>query len=199
MKRIFFFALVALAFVSINMERRAPASHAVFAQQERKGEAKASAVAVDASPVVVRELDLEGLKKLLQRDGTKSPARPRLINFWATWCVPCREEFPDLLHIEADYSKRGLEMIFISMDDPADIKTVVPEFLREMKAEKIPTYLLNVPDPIPAIEAVDAKWEGAIALPITFLFDAQGKLVFKTTGRVKPAELRPLLDSITKN
>jgi thiol-disulfide isomerase/thioredoxin len=198
MKRIIFFALAALALLSINMERRAPTSHAVFAQQERKGEAKASAVVAGATPLVVRELDLEALKKLLQRDGTK-PARPRLINFWATWCIPCREEFPDLLSIEAEYNKRGLEMIFISMDDPVDIKTVVPEFLREMKAEKIPTYLLNVPDPIPAIEAVDAEWKGAIALPITFLFDAQGKVVFKHTGRVKPAELRPLLDTIFKN
>ncbi len=198
MKRIFFFTLAALALVSINMERRAPQTHAVFAQQERKGEAKASVVVADAPPVVVREIDLEGLKKLLQRDA-KTLARPRLINFWATWCVPCREEFPDLLQIEADYNKRGLEMIFISMDDPTDIKTVVPEFLREMKAEKISTYLLNVPDPIPAIEAVDAQWEGAIALPITFLFDAQGKLVFKTTGRIKPAELRSLLDTIFKN
>ncbi len=146
---------------------------------------------------MVRELDLEGLKKLLPREGTKD-ARPLLINFWATWCEPCREEFPDLVSIEADYRKRGLELAFISMDDPTDIKTVVPEFLSEMHAGKLQSYLMNLPEPELAIKEVDPEWKGAIALPVTFLFDAQGKIVFRHRGRVKPAELRAALDTLIK-
>jgi thiol-disulfide isomerase/thioredoxin len=191
MKRLLLLALGALAFISINLERRAPHAHAVFAQQARKAETSAAAEAP-----TVRELDLEGLKKLLQR-GAGKDARPLLINFWATWCEPCKEEFPDLVRIEADYQKRGVEMVFVSLDDVLDIKTSVPQFLREMHAEKIPSYLLNVSDPEPAIKAVDAEWAGA--LPATFVFDAQGKQVFKHTGRIKPAELRVALDALLKN
>lgn len=195
MKRYAFFAFIALAFISISMERRVPGAHAAFAQEKRKAEPVKAEPTPAESPTIVRELDLEGLKKVLQRSATKD-ARPLLINFWATWCEPCREEFPDLVRIEADYQQRGLEMVFISLDDMEEIKTGVPQFLRQMKAEKIPSYLLNVPDPEPAIKAVDTEWQGA--LPATFLFDAQGKLVFKHTGRIKPAELRAALDRVVK-
>lgn len=142
----------------------------------------------------VKEVDLDGLKKLLAR-GSKNP-RPLLINFWATWCDACREEFPDLVNIEAEYGKRGLEMIFVSLDDPSEVNTLVPQFLREMRAEKIPNYLLNVPDPEPAIKAVDTAWKGA--LPATFLYDTQGKIVFRHTGRIKPVELRAAIDRVVK-
>lgn len=192
MKRFLWLALGALVLISSGMERRAPFAPVAQAQQQtRKAEA-----AQAETPILVRELDLEGLKKLLQRgDGVE--ARPLLVNFWATWCEPCREEFPDLVRIEADYQKRGVQMVFVSLDDTTDIKTAVPEFLREVHAEKLPSYLLNVPDPEPAIKAVDTEWKGA--LPATFLFDAQGKIIFKHTGRIKPAELRAALDTITKN
>ena len=139
----------------------------------------------------VREIDAEGLKKILQRS-EKNP-RPLLINFWATWCEPCREEFPDLVQIEKDYKARGLEFVTISLDDPADIKTSVAQFLRSMRAPA-PAYLLNVPDPEPSIKMVDATWGGA--LPATFLYDGQGQIVYKHMGRVKPAELREALEKV---
>ncbi len=137
----------------------------------------------------VREIDLEGLKKLLQLD-PKDP-RPLLINYWATWCDPCREEFPDLVKIDADYRPRGLNFIAVSLDDPADIGTAVPQFLREMKAA-MPVVLLNVNDPESAIKAVDPAWDGQ--LPATFLYDKEGKVVFKHFGRIRPDELRMAID-----
>jgi thiol-disulfide isomerase/thioredoxin len=142
---------------------------------------------------VVREVDLDGLKKLLQR-GAGEGARPLLVNFWATWCEPCREEFPDLVRINRDYDERRLDFITVSLDDPEEIETSVPEFLREMKA-LMPSYLLNVADPETAIQFVDPEWKGG--LPGTFLYDASGRLVFKHTGRVKTAELRAAIDKVT--
>ncbi len=142
----------------------------------------------------VKQIDLDGLKKLLVRDSKKS--RPLLVNFWATWCEPCREEFPDIISVDADYRKRGLDVILISLDDPSDISTSVPAFLGEMRANKIPSYLLSVPEPDLAIKAVDVDWKGQ--LPATFLFNSKGEIVYKHTGRIKPVELRSALDKVVK-
>ena len=137
----------------------------------------------------IRQIDLDGLKRLLQRDPKDS--RPLLVNFWATWCDPCREEFPDLVKIDADYRAKSLNFVAISLDDVTDIKTAVPQFLKEMKAT-MPVVLLNVNDPEPAIRAVDATWDGQ--LPATFLYDKQGIIVFKHFGRIQAAELRAAIN-----
>src|ERR1700682_2326341 len=89
----------------------------------------------------VREIDLEGLKKILQRD--PKDTRPLLINFWATWCDGCREEFPNLVKIDNDYRKQGLNFISVTLDEITDIKTRVPDFLKEMQAQ-MPVGLLTV-------------------------------------------------------
>jgi thiol-disulfide isomerase/thioredoxin len=144
-----------------------------------------------AEPADIREIDFEGLKKILQRD-PKDP-RPLLVNFWATWCDPCREEFPDLVKLDADYPAKRLNFVAVSLDDISDIKTAVPKFLKEMNAT-MPVVLLNVNDPEPAIRAVDAKWDGQ--LPATFLYDKNGTVVFKYFGRIKPEELRNAIDKL---
>jgi thiol-disulfide isomerase/thioredoxin len=137
----------------------------------------------------VREIDFEGLKKILQRD--PKDTRPLLINFWATWCDPCREEFPDLVKLDADYTAKRLNFVAVSLDEVSELKTTVPKFLKEMKAT-MPAVLLNVNDPEPAIKAVDEKWDGQ--LPATFLYDRDGKVVFKHFGRIQPDELRAAID-----
>lgn len=153
---------------------------------------KRAAGTADASDTLaVREIDVLALRELLQPN-TKQP-RPLLVNFWATWCDPCREEFPDLVRIDADYRARGLEFITISLDDTSQINTNVPQFLREKKAS-MPAYLLNTLDPDAAIEMVDRAWRGA--LPATFLYDARGQIVFKHMGRVKAAELRAAIEKV---
>ncbi len=147
-----------------------------------------------AGPADVREIDLDGLKKIIQRDTKDS--RPLLVNFWATWCDPCREEFPDLVKVDSDYRTKGLNFVAVSLDDVTDIKTAVPQFLKEMKAS-MPVVLLNVNDPEPAIKAVDAAWDGQ--LPATFLYDKDGKVVFRHFGRIQPTELRAAIDKVTSN
>jgi len=137
----------------------------------------------------VREIDLDGLKKILQRDSNDK--RPLLLNFWATWCDPCREEFPDLVKLDSDYQNKGLNFIAFSLDDITDIKSEVPKFLSQMKAT-MPVVLLNVKDPEPAIKVVDPTWDGQ--LPATFLYDKDGKIVFKHFGKIKPDELRVAID-----
>ena len=143
----------------------------------------------------VQQLDAAQLTARLKQQATESnKARPVLINFWATWCVPCREEFPDLVEIDAKYRPRGLDFFTVSVDELELITTDVPAFLREMKATAIPAYLLNAPDPAAAIDTIDKTWTGA--LPATFLFDKSGKLGFKHTGRIKPAELNSAIEKL---
>jgi thiol-disulfide isomerase/thioredoxin len=139
-------------------------------------------------PAVVA-VDASGLQALLKRDD----AKPLLVNYWATWCDPCRDEFPDLVKVDADYRSKGLDFIAVTLDDLADIKTGVPKFLREMHAQ-MPVYLLNLSDPEPAINMVDPKWGGA--LPATFLYNAKGEVVYKSLGRIKVDELRAAIDKV---
>ena len=141
---------------------------------------------------VARAIDAEEMQRLLRRDGN----RPLLVNYWATWCDPCRDEFPDLVKIDKDYRAKGLDFIAISLDDLSDIKTAVPKFLQLMKA-KMPVYLLNVADPEPAINLVDREWGGA--LPATFLYNNKGEVVYKHFGRVKTDELRAAIEKVMSN
>ena len=122
-----------------------------------------------------------------------SAGRPLLVNYWATWCDGCREEFPELVKIDETYRAKGLDFISVSLDDAKEIKTEVPKFLKLMKA-RMPAYLLNVSDPEPAIRAIDAEWAGA--LPATYLYDAQGQVVYKHFGPITPAELRAAIDKV---
>jgi thiol-disulfide isomerase/thioredoxin len=142
----------------------------------------------------VQEINADGLKKILERDQTQP--RPLLINFWATWCGPCREEFPDLVRIGDDYRARNLDFVIISLDDPSEIKTGVPRYLRRMHA-RMTAFLLNENEPDPAINAVDPEWAGS--MPATFLFDGGGQVIYKHIGPINPEELRTELDKVTSD
>jgi thiol-disulfide isomerase/thioredoxin len=159
-------------------------SFAALGQTRRKPAAKPTKVAV-------QEIDFERLKLLVRRDPTKS--QPLLINFWATWCDPCRDEFPDLVRIESHYRPRGLQFAAVSLDDRTELTTGVPAFLRQMRAQ-VPAYLLVAEDPEPAIVYMDADWSGS--LPATFLIDGQGKVAYKHFGRIKVRELRAAIDQV---
>jgi thiol-disulfide isomerase/thioredoxin len=128
-----------------------------------------------AGPPVTR-IDLEGLKGLLKPDG-----KPRLINFWATWCDPCREEFPELVKVDAA-NKGKIDFITVSLDDLADISTWVPKFLKEMNAT-MPAYLLHAVDESAAITTVSKDWDGD--LPFTILIKANGEVAYFKKGKIK--------------
>lgn len=170
---------------SASSQQKPPASKQPVEKKKATGDTKVEAITVE-------ELDEAALARLLRPEGATAERAPLLVNFWATWCDPCREEFPDLVKIDDDYRPRGLQFITISLDDVSDIKTSVPEFLTRMRARRAPAYLLNANDPETAILGVDKDWRGE--LPATFLFDRTGQLVFTHKGRIKPAELRAAID-----
>jgi thiol-disulfide isomerase/thioredoxin len=155
--------------------------------QKRKG----SAAKTNKPVAVVAPIDTEALKSLL----TEQRGHPLLVNFWATFCDPCRDEFPDLVKIDHDFRPRSLEFVTVSLDDASEIKNEVPKFLDSMKAT-MPAYLLDVVDPEPAINFVDPRWQGS--LPATFLYNQKGEVVYKHIGRIDPAELREAIEKVVK-
>ncbi len=92
------------------------------------------------------------------------------IDFWATWCGPCRESIPHLVHLYKTYHGKGFEIIGISVDK-VDLD-LVPRFAKSM----------DIPYPI-AIAPTDLERQyGVTALPTGFLVDKNGKIVQKTVG-----------------
>lgn len=130
---------------------------------------------VSISPKVT-QVDEVTIKDLLKPNG-----KPLLINFWATWCIPCREEFPDLVELDKKF-KGKIDFITISLDDPAEIDRDVPKFLAEMKAE-MPTYLLRTPDENAVIASISKDWAGG--LPFTVLYNEKGELIHFKQGKIK--------------
>jgi thiol-disulfide isomerase/thioredoxin len=141
-------------------------------------------------PPVVKQINEVALKQLIKPNG-----KPLLINFWATWCDPCRDEFPDLVKLDNEY-KGKIDFITISLDFPEDIATTVPKFLAAMKAE-MPTYVLITPDETAAIGSVNKDWQGG--LPFTILYDKDGNTTFLTQKVVKLDVIRLEIDKLIKS
>ena len=143
-----------------------------------------------AAPTV-KQVDFAELKTIIKQSATAK--RPLLVNFWATWCPPCREEFPDLVKIDNDYRGKNLDFVAVSLDDLADKDGDVVKFLTEMKAT-MPAYLLKTDDEEAAIKAVAPDWRGG--LPFTILYDASGKAVYSKMGGVKADVLRKEIEKV---
>ena len=180
---IFVFAQIFSAELHAQKRRRAPARTA-------KKKAPPKRATAESNLPKVTQIDTLALKNLLKREGEN--AKPLLINFWATWCDPCREEFPDLVKIDADY-KGKIDFITISLDYLSEINGDVPKFLAQMKAE-MPAYLLKTADESEAIALVSKDWQGG--LPFTILFDASGREIYVRQGKIKVETVRAEIDKL---
>jgi len=135
-----------------------------------------SLVAADLKPV-----DEAGYGKLVA--GAKG--KVVLVNFWATYCVPCRKEMPQLVALEAKLRAKGYQFVTISADEPEQLKDAAA-YLDKLKVPA-PVYVRKAKDDDKFVAAIDGKWSGA--LPASFLYDKTGKKVRAFFGEVKVAEL----------
>jgi thiol-disulfide isomerase/thioredoxin len=99
-------------------------------------------------------------------------ARATMVNVWATWCAPCRAEFPALLRVARARQSQGLRLVLVSADFP-DQLPAVREFLRAHGVRD--TSYIETGEPMAFIDALEPTWSGA--LPATFVYDADGKPV----------------------
>jgi thiol-disulfide isomerase/thioredoxin len=108
----------------------------------------------------------------IRAEVTKAGAAAVLVNVWATWCSPCREEFPDLLHVARELAPKGLRVILVSVDFPGE-EPEVRKFLTSQGVD-FPTFIRTGKDET-FVDGLEEKWSGAI--PATFVYDGNGKLV----------------------
>jgi thiol-disulfide isomerase/thioredoxin len=125
---------------------------------------------VFAKPITIKPIDADGLKKAIASE----KGHVVVVNFWATWCIPCVQEFPALVHIQRRYGRDGLVVFAVSADVRRDVPGKVLPFLRRQHAD-FPQYLQHSEDPQDFIDAFDPSWYGD--LPRTFIYDRSGHLV----------------------
>ncbi len=112
-----------------------------------------------------------------------------LVDFWATWCAPCREEMPQLVRLSRDLKPKGLRLVTVSCDEPED-RTKAAQFLAQAGVSE-PGYLKQAAEDEAFINLVDKKWSGA--LPALFLYDRSGRLVRTFTGETEMPVLEEAL------
>jgi peroxiredoxin len=113
----------------------------------------------------------------------------RLINVWATWCVPCVQEFPDLVYINHMYRDRGLQLVTVSSDDAVN-KDKALAFLQKKQASGL-NYIYSGDSKYKMIEAIDPKWQGA--LPYTVLIEPGGKIIYSKEGAIDLDTLKKVI------
>lgn len=94
-----------------------------------------------------------------------------LLNIWATWCGPCRDEFPELVRLENEYKGRTLDIVGISVDEKKDVDSKVIPFLKQQKAN-FRTFINGFDKDEDLIDFVDKSWQGDI--PVTVIYDKNG-------------------------
>jgi thiol-disulfide isomerase/thioredoxin len=132
-------------------------------------------------------------EKMLQEFISSRNGKYLFLNVWATWCIPCREEFPDLIKLAELYKTKGVEFAGLSVDYPDEIESKILPFL-EKNPVNFPIYVQNFKDKENAINLLNEKWSGAI--PATFIYGADGSQLHFLLGKHSYEEFQQVLQSL---
>ena len=120
-------------------------------------------------------LTVAQLKNLISKDSGSVV----LLNIWATWCKPCKDEMPRLLQLKKKYQSAPFDLILVSADDIDQIDSVIKPMLSELGVG-FPTYIIHDSTDDAFINGMNSDWNGA--LPTSFLYSKQGNLVDMMVG-----------------
>lgn len=113
-------------------------------------------------------LDKNGIASLIEQRSGKI----LVLNIWATWCQPCKEEFPDLNTLADSLQNKNAEVIALSVDYPDEIDTKIRPFLKSVRS-RLKVFVADVENQDEIFSLFKSDWSGAI--PATFIFDESGK------------------------
>lgn len=127
-----------------------------------------------ATPPDPQLIDAQGYQKLVQQYRGK----PLVVTFWATWCEPCRDEYPMLNELAKQYAPQGLKVVGVNLDDEGDI-ILMRRFIARYKPI-FPNYRKKPGEEGPFRDAVLPGWNGS--LPASFFYSKDGQRVGQFVG-----------------
>lgn len=141
-----------------------------------------------ASTVIGKEIEL-ALKDPFGTEQRLSSLKGRIVvlNFWATYCIPCRTEMPDLAALQNEYAALGVQVIGASTDEPKDRDKVL-QFVKETK--------VNFPVWMGASAADMIRFGLGTALPGTVIIDREGRVAKVISGVIDKAAVRKQIESM---
>ena len=150
-------------------------------------EAKADTGSHPAEPVVTFK-DLQG--KDVTLDSLKG--KVVLVNFWATWCDPCREEIPWLIEMQQAYGPKGFTILGLAMDEEG--KSVVEPFVQKEKFNVNGTPTSMIYPILLGNDAAADKFGGLLGYPTSVLISRDGKQIKRVTGIIDKDEISKLIE-----
>jgi thiol-disulfide isomerase/thioredoxin len=117
--------------------------------------------------------DFERVDAAQIRSHIQSASRPyTLVNFYATWCKPCKVELPELIDLQNDKTSQ-VNVMLVSMDEPEVVENKLASFLQDQKVD-FPSYVVEG-DPEALVKAFHPEWDGYI--PVSMVFTRDGEII----------------------
>jgi peroxiredoxin len=152
---------------------------------DKKASRDAELAGFAKEPVSLEKVTVDQMKAL----AANTTGKTLLVNFWATWCAPCVEEFPELMDTWRMYRRRPFQLVTVATNYP-DEEKAVRAFLETQKASArnlLPTTM----DPSEVVLALDKDWNGGV--PYSMVIAPGGKVLYRGGGRVDILKVRRII------